>query len=112
MEKQLRDILARIKSKDAEVTVELWACALRRWRRGSPGRAGKRLLRRARPLAGTKPALPPLHRLHVPVDGVPSACFACTSEGAHTREEWVELSSIGPGMQAAMSVLLNWFDRD
>ena len=42
--------------------------------------------------------------------GVPSACFGVyVGEGAHTREEWVELASIGPGMKAAMSVLLNWF---
>ncbi len=42
--------------------------------------------------------------------GIASACFGVyTGEGAHTREEWVQLSSIENGMKAAMSVLLNWF---
>lgn len=43
--------------------------------------------------------------------GVPSACFGIyRGDGAHTREEWVELGSIADGMKAAMSVLLGWFE--
>ena len=29
--------------------------------------------------------------------------------GAHTREEWIEPSSLCGGMKAAASVLMNWF---
>lgn len=44
--------------------------------------------------------------------GVPSACFGVyVGEGAHTREEWVDTASICPGMKAAASVLLNWFEE-
>ena len=44
--------------------------------------------------------------------GVPSACFGVyRGEGAHTREEWIDMSSITGGMKAAMSVLLNWFEE-
>lgn len=45
--------------------------------------------------------------------GVPSACFGVyRGEGEHTREEWVELASIEPGMKAALSVLLEWFEPE
>ena len=45
--------------------------------------------------------------------GVPSACFGVyRGEGAHTREEWVDVSSIPDGIKAAMSVLLNWFEEE
>ena len=114
MEKQLREILAAHEKEDAQVTVELlglrpcgqdgdvqrqteleYACcdALARY-------------------AGTKPCIASGSTdCNVPLSmGVPSACFGVyVGEGAHTREEWVELASIGPGMKAAMSVLLNWF---
>ena len=65
--------------------------------------------------AGTQPCISSGSTdCNVPLSmGVPSACFGVyVGDGAHTREEWVELSSIGPGMKAAMSVLLNWFERD
>ena len=43
--------------------------------------------------------------------GVPSACFGVyRGEGAHTREEWIDVTSLCGGMKAAMSVLLNWFE--
>ena len=42
--------------------------------------------------------------------GVPSACFGMyRGGGAHTREEWIEPSSLCAGMKAAASVLMNWF---
>lgn len=45
--------------------------------------------------------------------GIPSACFGVyRGEGEHTREEWVELASIEPGMKAALSVLLEWFEPE
>jgi len=44
--------------------------------------------------------------------GIPSACFGVyVGEGEHTREEWVDTASIESGMEAAMSVLLNWFEK-
>lgn len=43
--------------------------------------------------------------------GIPSACFGVyLGEGEHTREEWVDIASILPGMKAAASVILNWFE--
>ena len=42
--------------------------------------------------------------------GIPSACFGMyRGGGAHTREEWMEPSSLCAGMKAAACVLLNWF---
>ena len=117
MEKQLREILAAHEKQDAEVTVEL--LGLRPC--GRDGDADRQAALEnaccnalAR-YAGTRPCISSGSTdCNVPLSmGVPSACFGVyVGEGAHTREEWVELSSIGPGMQAAMSVLLNWFDRD
>lgn len=44
--------------------------------------------------------------------GIPSVCFGVyVGEGEHTRQEWVELDSICPGMKAAASVILNWFEE-
>jgi len=43
--------------------------------------------------------------------GIPSACFGVyIGGGAHTREEWLDTASIFPGMKAAASVLMNWFE--
>ena len=42
--------------------------------------------------------------------GIPSACFGMyRGGGAHTREEWMEPSSLCAGMKAAACALLNWF---
>ena len=117
MEKQLRYTLAAHEMEDAEVMVEL--LGLRPC--GQDGDAQRQeALERAccdalARYAGTQPCISSGSTdCNVPLSvGVPSACFGVyVGEGAHTREEWVELSSIGPGMKAAMSVLLNWFERD
>ena len=117
MEKQLRDTLAAHEMEDAEVTVEL--LGLRPCGRDGDAQRQEELEQTccealAR-YAGTQPDISSGSTdCNVPLSmGVPSACFGVyVGEGAHTREEWVELSSIGPGMKAAMSVLLNWFERD
>ena len=42
--------------------------------------------------------------------GIPAACFGMyRGGGAHTREEWMEPSSLCAGMKAAACALLNWF---
>lgn len=42
--------------------------------------------------------------------GIPAACFGVyEGGGAHTREEWVRLSSLRTGMRAAMEVVLSCF---
>ena len=114
MEKQLREILAAHDKEDAQVTVEL--LGLRPC--GQDGDVQRQTeLENAccaalARYAGTKPCIASGSTdCNVPLSmGVPSACFGVyVGEGAHTREEWVELASIGPGMKAAMSVLLNWF---
>ena len=43
--------------------------------------------------------------------GIPSICFGCyVGGGAHTREEWVMADSLMPGWQAAMNVMLHYFN--
>ena len=43
--------------------------------------------------------------------GIPSACFGVyRGAGEHTREEWVEIDSILPGMKAAAEVIFTWFE--
>ena len=42
--------------------------------------------------------------------GIPSASFGMyRGGGAHTREEWMEPSSLYAGMKAAACVLMHWF---
>ncbi|HIU15517.1 MAG TPA: M20/M25/M40 family metallo-hydrolase [Candidatus Ventricola intestinavium] len=44
--------------------------------------------------------------------GIPSACFGVyRGAGEHTREEWIDPSTICAGMKAAASVLMNWFQK-
>ena len=44
--------------------------------------------------------------------GVPSACFGVyEGAGEHTREEWVDIASICPGMKAAMSLIISLFEE-
>lgn len=43
--------------------------------------------------------------------GIPAVCFGVyEGGGAHTREEWVRLSSLRAGMRAAMDVVLSYFE--
>lgn len=43
--------------------------------------------------------------------GIPSACLGCYSgKGAHTREEYVETASLGPGLMLAMELILSCFE--
>jgi len=42
--------------------------------------------------------------------GVPSICFGgYRGHGAHTREEYIEVESLLPGMKAMLSYILEWF---
>ena len=42
--------------------------------------------------------------------GVPSVCLSCLmGGGAHTREEFVEISSLEPGVRVAFSMILHHF---
>jgi len=114
MEAQMREILTACEKPDARVDVELL---------GLRPCAGDVDARRQEDLesaccaalaryAGTKPGISSGSTdCNVPLSmGVPSACFGVyVGEGAHTREEWVELASIESGMKAAMSVILNWY---
>lgn len=44
-------------------------------------------------------------------EGIPSVCFGgCTGHGAHTREEWLEISSLARGMRCVGAVLLSDFE--
>ena len=115
MEEQLRVILRAHTPQDATLDVELIGerpCA----ERVEPG--AQRALEAAcadalRRYAGTEPALlSGSTDCNIPLSmGVPSACFGVyRGEGAHTREEWIDVPSLCGGMKAAMSVLLNWFE--
>lgn len=116
MEEQLQRILQETALPDAQVEVEL--LGLR-----PCGKAGNPACQRKLEMAchdalwryvGIKPHLSSGSTdCNIPLSmGVPSVCFGVyMGEGAHTREEWVDIASIGPGMKAAASVLLNWFDE-
>jgi len=42
--------------------------------------------------------------------GIPAICFGCyIGSGAHTREEWILESSLKPGWQAALEIMLKYF---
>ena len=44
--------------------------------------------------------------------GIPAICFGCyIGGGAHTREEWILESSLGPGWQAALEVMLGYCEE-
>ena len=115
MEDQLAAILASHTPEDARVTAERIGerpCA------GAVDPAAQRALGEAclgalRRYAGTQPALcAGSTDCNIPLSmGVPSACFGVyRGEGAHTREEWIDVRTVCGGMKAAMSVLLNWFE--
>ncbi len=43
--------------------------------------------------------------------GIPSVCLGCCiGEGAHTREEWVEINSLQTGMNMAFDLMLGYFE--
>ena len=43
--------------------------------------------------------------------GIPSACIGCyAGEGAHTREEYVEIDSLLPGLKLAFELILHHFE--
>lgn len=43
-------------------------------------------------------------------EGIPSVCLGCyIGEGAHTREEWLKIDSLTPGMKMAFEVILSYF---
>lgn len=116
MEKQMLDVLKLHTLKDAMVELELLGvrpCAERvdpdaqKALSGACMDALKRYVGRMPILSsGSTDCNIPLSM------GVPSACFGVyVGEGEHTREEWVEAESIKDGMKAAMSVLMNWFEK-
>jgi di/tripeptidase len=42
--------------------------------------------------------------------GVPAICVGCyTGQGAHTREEYVQIDSLHPGIQFAFDLILHHF---
>ena len=52
-----------------------------------------------------------IHICNIPLSmGVPSICFGgYRGHGAHTREEYIEVESLLPGMKAMLSYILEWF---
>lgn len=115
MGEQLDVILRAHTPEDAKLSVELIGerpCA------GNVEPLAQRSLEEAclgalRRYAGTQPELcAGSTDCNIPLSmGVPSACFGVyRGEGAHTREEWIDVTSLCGGMKAAMSVLLNWFE--
>lgn len=115
MEEQMRAVLERFKWPDAQVKVELL---------GTRPCAGDVDAQRQHALESVcQEALlrhtgmePPIASgstdCNIPLSmGIPSACFGVyRGEGEHTREEWIDPSSVAVGMKAFASVLLNWFE--
>lgn len=117
MEKQLQAVLGSCVPDDAQVEVEL--LGLRPCGRGVDEQAQSRLDRAccdalAR-YAGTSPTIVSGSTdCNIPLSmGIPSACFGVyNGKGAHTREEWVDIASICPGMKAAASLIMGWFGEN
>lgn len=115
MEKQMRGILSAQSCDDAQVEIEL--LGLRPCGRGVDPNAQARLEASCcEAIALYTGEVPQLSSgstdCNIPLSlGVPSVCFGVyLGEGAHTREEWVDLGSICPGMKAAASVIAQWFE--
>lgn len=116
MERQMQDILAKNTWPDARVEVKL--LGLRPCGKNVDPHMQQELeaacCEALRRYAGERPeVVSGSTDCNIPLSmGIPSACFGVYhGEGEHTREEWVELSSIGSGMKAAASVLLGWFEE-
>ncbi len=115
MQTQLKAILDRYTPPDAQIEVEVLGerpCAAQiepEAQRALETTCFDALQR----YAGTVPVLSAGSTdCNIPLSlGIPSVSFGVyRGGGAHTREEWVDLASLCGGMQAALSVLLNWFE--
>ena len=115
MEEQMRAVLGRFAWPDAQVKVELLGtrpCAgdVDAQRQHALESACQEALLRH---TGMEPPIASGSTdCNIPLSmGIPSACFGVyRGEGEHTREEWIDPSSIAVGMRAFASVLLNWFE--
>lgn len=114
MEEKLNVILRENALLDAKVTVELLGerpCGT------ATDPAAQKALETAccaalkHYVGGKKPISVGSTDCNIPLSlGIPSASFGMyRGGGAHTREEWIEPSSLCGGMKAAASVLMNWF---
>ena len=115
MEEQLQQILNRHESADAKITLEL--LGLRPCGQGVNPEAQKCLEEICIDgIASYVGAIPQRASgstdCNIPLSmGIPSCCFGVyVGEGEHTREEWVDIASICPGMKAAASVIMHWFE--
>lgn len=114
MESQLQDILKKHESNDTQISLEL--LGLRPCAEGVDPVAQRVLEELC--IAGLEryTGKAPLRAsgstdCNIPLSmGIASCCFGVyIGEGEHTREEWVDIASICPGMKAAASVIMNWF---
>lgn len=116
MERQLQEILAKHTLSDAQVGLEL--LGLRPCGRGVDPNEQNELealcMDAIEQYVGTAPQRASGSTdCNIPLSmGIPSCCFGVyIGEGEHTREEWVDVDSICPGMKAAASVMMNWFSE-
>ena len=114
MEEQLQKLLKRHESEDAQIDLEL--LGLRPCGEGVDPEAQNDLealcVDGIARYVGAAPQLASGSTdCNIPLSmGIPSCCFGVyIGEGEHTREEWVDIASICPGMKAAASVIMNWF---
>ena len=115
MERQLEDTLKRHALSDARMEVEL--LGLRPCGRGvnpeDQAKLEKRCVEAIAQYTGETPMrVSGSTDCNIPLSlGIPSCCFGVyVGEGEHTREEWVDIASICPGMKAAASVIMDWFE--
>jgi len=116
MEKQLQDILMKNRLSDAQVELEL--LGLRPCGRGvdpiEQNRLEELCIDAIERYTGAAPQRASGSTdCNIPLSmGIPSCCFGVyIGEGEHTREEWVDIASICPGMKAAAGVIMNWFSE-
>lgn len=115
MQEQLDGVLSQFISRGMDVSCQLVGerpCAL-----NVPEKEQKRLADRAAYYAQKHFGITP-KRLAASTDcniplsmGIPSVCIGCLyGAGEHTREEYVEISSLKPGLHLALDFILSYFD--
>lgn len=115
MEAQMRQIIESSASEDAQLEAQL--LGLRPCGRGVDPKRQEALERLCAQALYTSTGIQPAKTVgstdcNIPLSmGIPSACFGVyIGEGEHTREEWIDMRSICPGMWAALRVMLSFFE--
>lgn len=113
MERAFRSIVERWQASGADITVE--EIGVRPCAEGVDVLAQKELTELSRNILRTYTGQEPLIEsastdCNIPLSmGIPAVSFGvCNGDGAHTREEWLELASLETGLQIALATALTF----